>query len=48
MPIQSSVKKLPPDLQLDIDRKILEGDYRSIPELTRWIEGKGFAISRTT
>jgi hypothetical protein len=48
MPIQSSVKKLPPDLQWDIDRKILEGDYRSIPELTRWIEGKGFVVTRRT
>lgn len=48
MPVKSSIKKLPPDLQWDIDRKIIEGDYRSVPELFRWIEEKGFAVSKTT
>jgi len=48
MPVKSSVKRLPPDLQWELDRKIIEGDFQSTPDLSRWLELRGYAVPKTT
>lgn len=42
----NQVKKLPPDLLKELNRRILEEDYRTIGELLTWCEAQGYSLGQ--
>ncbi len=48
MPSKPLVKRLPPDIRKELEKKIIEDDYQTFEELSKWTNDKGFPISRST
>ena len=47
MPARSTVSRLPPEVQEEIDRRLIDGGFADYTALTEWLAGQGFEISRS-
>ncbi|HVA40134.1 MAG TPA: phage protein Gp27 family protein, partial [Candidatus Binataceae bacterium] len=45
MPPRGKLKTLPPALREELDRRLIEGNFSSYRELTKWLAQQGFHIS---